>query len=353
MKRAFLLAMGMIMCLSILTVIDYGRAASAETKTIELKFAHFLPPVSYRHKQIFVPWAKKIEERTGGKVKITFYPAGSLLKQSDIYDGVLSNVAQIGLADIEQAWGRFPRTGVLSLPMAPWSLNSRTADHIYWQLFKQGYLSDDYKEVKMLCPIAIAPMVLSSSKKPIRTMEDLKGVKISIGQKEGSLALKEMGAIPVNLLAFATYEGVQKGTVDAIAFSWVGMANFRLFEVTKYHTDAGFCIGSLAIVMNKQTWDSLSTDVKNVIEGVSGEWFSKFDADINSDLEQAAINKAKSMPGHEVIYLSPEEKARWRKVCESVWDSWVKDQESKGIPARKILDAALQISDKYKTWTLK
>ncbi len=354
MKKEVLLTFVSILVLAGMFVIGYAEPAPAvQSETIELRFAHFLPPVSARHKREFVPWAKLIEERTGGKVKITIYPAGSLLKQKDIYDGVVSNIAQIGFADIEQAWGRFPLTEVVSLPMAPWDKNERAGDHLVHKLFEKGYIADDYKNVKVLALITAPPMVLSTAKKPVRTMKDLKGLKIGVGQKGLSAALEKMGASPANILAFNHYMSLQKRTIDATMFSWVGMAIFRLLEVTNYHTVASFSVGPLGIVMNKQTWEDLPPDVKEVINGVSGEWFSKFDADFSSGISAFMRKKTKSMPKHEIITLSPEEEAKWSAKSREVWDTWASDMEAKGLPGKKLIEVALQISKEYTNWTLK
>lgn len=352
MKKVILAAFVMLV-IGIITIFYPGRVTAAPSDTIELRFAHFLPPVSARHKKEFEPWAKMIEERTGGKVKITIYPAGSLLKQNEIYDGVVSNIAQIGFADIEQAWGRFPLTEVVSLPMAPWDKNERTGNHLIYEMFEKGYIANDYKQVKVLGLITAPPMVLSTSERPVRTMADLKGLKIGLGQKELGAAMQKMGAIPANILAKDHYIALQKGTIDATMFSWVGMAIFRLLEVTKYHTVAGFSVGPLGVVMNKQTWDGLPPDVKNAIDGVSGAWFSKFDADLGSGIAAGMIKKVESLPNHEIIYLSPEEEAKWRDVSTAVWTTWTNDMESKGLPGKKLLDAALQISKEPTNWTLK
>ena len=354
MKKGVLITFVSILLLAGMLVIgDVKPATAAPPQTIELRFAHFLPPVSVRHKAEFVPWAKMIEERTGGKVKITIYPAGSLLKQHEIYDGVINNIAQIGFADIEQAWGRFPRTEVITLPMAPWDESIRTANHTIYRLFERGYLADDYKEVKMLGLIVASPQVLSSTKKPIRTLEDLKGMKIAVGQKGISAALEKMGATCANVLAKDHYMALQKGTVDANVFSWFGMAIFRLLEVTKYHMDSGLGVGPLGVVMNQQTWDSLPADVKSVIDGVSGEWYSKFDADLQKGINEGMVKKAQDMPGHEVIHLSAEERARWVAVCKEIWDEYASDVEAKGVPGKKILGAALEITGEFTNWSLK
>lgn len=350
-KRAFFTFMGVLLLAGMLTA-GFVDSALAE-KTINLRFAHFLPPVSARQKRFFEPWIKMIEKRTKGKVKITIYPAGSLLKAPEIYDGVINNVAQIGFADIEGAWGRFPRTGVVTLPMAPWDKNVRTADSLLWKMFKDGYISDDYKQVKVLALIAAPPQVLNSRNKPVRTMEDLKGLKVALAQKGLSEALEKMGAIPANISAPDHYMALQKGTVDASMFSWVGMAIFKIAEVTKYHNDTGFAIGPLGIVMNKQTYDSFPPDVKKVFDDLSGDWLSKFDADVGTQINQNIKKAIRNTPGQEIYELSPKEEAKWRAVCEEVWKSWVKGADAKGLPGKKLLNEALRISKEYNGWSLK
>jgi TRAP-type C4-dicarboxylate transport system substrate-binding protein len=353
MNRGLLLAVGIIALLSTLIMVDSGEIAQAQTKPIELRFAHFLPPVSARQKLLFEPWVKMIEERTNGRVKITIYPAGSLLRQAQSIDGVLNNVAQISFADIEQSWGRFPLTEVVSLPLTPWAKNERTANHLVYKLFEKGIISNEFKDMKVLGLITAPDMVLSSSKKPVRTLNDLKGLKIGVGQKGLGEALEMMGASVANILASEHYMAIQKGTIDATMFSWVGTAIFKLQEVTKYHNESGWAVGPLATVMNRQTWDSLPADIQKIIEGVSGEWYSKWDADVGTGIAEGMVKSIKAMPDHEIIYFSPEEEAKAREISRKVWDKWVKEMEGKGLPGKKVLDEALQISKEFTTWTLK
>ncbi len=353
MKRGFLLATGIITLLLTLILTDSGQTAPAPTPPIELRFAHWLPPVSARHKLLFEPWVKMIEERTNGRVKITMYPAGSLLKQSNSIDGLLQNVAQISFADIEQSWGRFPLTEVVSLPLAPWAKNERTANHLVYRLFEKGIISNDFKDMKVLGLIAAPPMILSTAEKQVRTLNDMKGLSIGVGQKGVADAVRLSGASPVNILATDHHLALQKGTIDGTMFSWVGSAIFKLHEVTKYHNTCGWGVGPLATVMNRQAWNSLPADIQKVIEGVSGEWYSKWDADVGTGISSNLVKSIKAMPDHQITSFSPEEEAKSLEIGRKVWEKWVNEMEAKGLPGRKVLDAAFQTSKEFTKWTLK
>ncbi len=85
-------------------------------KQIELRFAHFQPPTNYASTRYLAPWAKKVEEATGGKVKVTVYAGGTLAKETETLTAVQFGVADIGLLVDAYAKGSFPLGEVNSLP---------------------------------------------------------------------------------------------------------------------------------------------------------------------------------------------------------------------------------------------
>jgi TRAP-type transport system periplasmic protein len=71
-------------------------SAAAQDKPIELKFASWVSTVHGHHTGVLVPWAKMIEEKSGGRPKVTIYPGGTLGKPADHFD-----LVQNGIADLE------------------------------------------------------------------------------------------------------------------------------------------------------------------------------------------------------------------------------------------------------------
>ena len=334
MKTKQLLTISAILwLLTVFTLpLPFAYAASEPTaqKPLELKYATPLPSVSARHKMIFEPWCKMIEERTGGRVKITIYPSNSLIKQNEIYDAVVNNVTQLGFAMLEEAWGRFPATEVAMLPFVPWAKDERTANHLVYTMLKQGYFDKDFREVVPLGLIAAPPQVMHSHDKSISTPGDFKGLKIAIAQSGIAKLAQRLGANPSNIPAPDMYQALQKGTVDVISWG----------------------IGFLGTVMNKHTYDSLPADIKKVIDDVSWEYYSKWTADVDTAVV-AGYKKMLTNRKDVIVSFSEADEAKVRGIAKGIWAEWVKEKEAKGIPGQKLLDAALKISSEYNGWSLK
>jgi TRAP-type C4-dicarboxylate transport system substrate-binding protein len=160
--------------------------------------------------------------------------------------------------------------------------------------------------------------------------------------------MSAVGGSPVVLTMADIYLSVQKGIVDGSLFSLAAFRSFRMDEVCKYHTICGFNGGVFYIVMSQKKWDSLPADVQKAMEGVTGDWMSQFCAKAEDNRAAKVLDYLKTAPGHEVIYLSAAERERWVKAVAPVWDKWVLDNEAKGLPARKVLDAALKFAKEWK-----
>jgi TRAP-type C4-dicarboxylate transport system substrate-binding protein len=118
-------------------------------------------------------------------------------------------------------------------------------------------------------------------------------------------------------------------------------------EVTEYHTNVGIASSPFFFIMNKETWDQLPADVKEIIDGLSGEYFS---ADLNGrmidELERKTWKRLE-MEGHSVYTLSPEERERWKISAETAIDEWVRDMEQKELPGSKVLEEALRLKEEF------
>lgn len=90
--------------------------APAPQKVIELKFGHQNPPAGRSTVKFLDAYAKRIEEATGGKVKVTMYPAQSLFKAGEEIEAIIGGVTDISWATLGYFTGRFPLSYIMSLP---------------------------------------------------------------------------------------------------------------------------------------------------------------------------------------------------------------------------------------------
>ena len=312
-----------------------------QAKAIELSYANFFPPTHIQAK-LGASWAKEIEKRTNGKVKITYYPGGSLLNGPKMYDGIRKGITDIGMSAFAYNRGVFPAMEAFDLPLGYISGRSNTfIVNDFYDKFKPKELS----RVKVLYLHAHGPGLLLS-KKPVRTMDDLMGLKIrAVGS--GSKEAEALGAVPVSMGQGAVYEALQKGVVDA-SFSPVEvLKGWKQAEVIKYIVDS-FSVSyshGFYVCMNLDKWNALPKDVQKVMELTSLEWIGKHG--MAWDMSDAEGRSFALGLGNKVITLSDKESSRWAEAVKPVMAGYIKKAEDKGLPGRYYVDTIRALIKKY------
>jgi len=307
-------------------------ANSCMAADIELGYANFFPPTHVQAK-LGAEWAAEVEKRTNGKVKITYYPGGALLKGPKIYDGVLTGIADMGMSVFGYSRGVFPAMEVIDLPNG--YPNGKVATQVindFYNTFKPKELD----KVKVLYLHAHGPGLLHT-KKPVHRLEDLKGLKVrSYGFN--ARMVSALGAVPVSLPQGGVYEALQKGVADATFGPAEVLKGWKQAEVIKYTIDCrsiGYTAG-FYVAMNLDRWNALPKDVQGVLEQVSAEWIPKH-GQAWDDSDKAGIKFSKGL-GNEVIELSAEESARWVKVVAPVKEIYIEAAEKRGLPGKEYVD---------------
>ena len=304
--------------------------AQAETK---LTYSNFFPPTN--HQSILAEaWCKEVEKRTGGKVIIDYYPAGTLTKAKQCYDGVVEGMSDIGLSCLAYSRGRFPVMAAVDLPLGYKSAAQATATaNAVYEKFRPKELDD----VEVMYFNGHGPGLLFTTKKPVKTLNDIAGLKIRSTGNSAKL-VKALGGTPVAKPMPENYQLLQQGVVDGSMHPIESNKSFKLGEVCKFGTDS-FDVAYTTvffIVMNKDKWNSLDADSQKAIREINSEWATKHaqaweDADVIG--RQFLLDQ-----GGEIIELSAEESARWKIAAQPVIDDYIKDANSKGLNGREIID---------------
>ncbi|MDY7036116.1 MAG: TRAP transporter substrate-binding protein [Thermodesulfobacteriota bacterium] len=313
-------------------VLFLFNASNVRAAAIELSYANFFPPTHIQAK-LGESWAQEIEKRTNGKVKITYYPGGALLKGPKVYGGVLKGIADIGMSVFAYSRGVFPSMEAIDLPMG--YPDGKAATSIINEFYNK-FKSKDLSKVKVMYLHAHGPGLLHS-KKAVNKMEDLKGLKI---RSTGFCAkvVEALGGVPVAMGQGGTYESLQKGVVDATFSPIEVLKGWKQAEVIKYTTEC-YSIGYTAgfyVLMNLAKWNSLPKDIQTVIEEVNKEWIAKHGkAWDDSDKAGREFTLSK---GNKIIPLSKEESARWAKAAQPVIDGYVNKKKEMGLPSKDYVD---------------
>lgn len=342
-KRGLLMLLGSIGLVFLL-------ASPSLAQVIKLTLADQNPVTGWGPVHALQPWVKKVEEAAKGKVKIEVYPSQTLAKGPDIWNAVKSGIADIGWCFHGYWSGMTPLADVISLPVLPFTTGEKGSE-ILWKLYEKfPEIQSEFKDVKVLMLWTSHPYLLITTKKQVKTLEDLKGLKIRMTGGPPTDQMKALGGVPMLIPMPDNYISLQKGVIDGMGAPWEAILSFRLYEVVKYYTETPFPVVYFSMSMNKNKWNGLPKDVQKAIMSVSGLEGSKFWGHNFFDTAKEGVSEKAKEAGHEIIYYSlpPQEREKWLEVGgKPIWNDWVKKMESKGLTsAQKILDATLELAKK-------
>jgi TRAP-type C4-dicarboxylate transport system substrate-binding protein len=300
----------------------------ASAETVELRYSTFFGP-THGQAKLAEAWIKEVEERTGGKVKIAYFPGGTLGKGPEIYDHVLKGVTDIGFCLFAYTRGRFPVMEAVDLPLGyPSGSCATQVVNRFYEKFKP----DELKDVHLLYLHAHGPGLLHT-KEPVRTMEDVKGMKIRVTGFSAKVA-QALGAVPVAMGQGGAYEALQKGVVEGTLSPIEVLKGWNQAEVINYTTEC-FSVGyttGFYVVMNKDKWNALPRDVQEVMTEISEAWVPKH-GEAWDQIDREGREYTLSL-GNEIIGLSAEESTRWRAAARAVIDEmFIQEKEKQGIAA--------------------
>jgi TRAP-type C4-dicarboxylate transport system substrate-binding protein len=303
--------------------------AAAPQETIELTYSNFFPP-THLHSILAEQFCQEIKERSNGRVEITYYPGEALSPAPQIYNGVVEGISDIGMSCLAYTMGRFPASELVDLPHAypnGW-VATKVANDFY-----NEFKPEEFNDVHVLYFHAHGPGVVFTTQKPVRKIEDLKGLVIrSTGV--GAKIIEKLGAAGYGASQGEAYELMSKGTIDGSLTPSEVLKGWNQAEVVKYVTgcyDVGYTT-NMFVVMNKDKWDSLPGDIKNIFTEVSAEWIEKH-GKVWTYYDKVGIDYFLTFEGRELIELSEEEMARWVQATKPLIDEYIEEKTATGLAA--------------------
>lgn len=308
------------------------------------RMTHHLAPQAIGHRLLLQPWAEKIAEESNGRIRIEIFPALQLGgTAADIYSQVRDGVADIGWTLPGYTAGLFPKTELFELPFIA---GPATATAPALMEFAGLHLEDEWKDVKLLALHITAPGHVHTVGKPIRTLDDIKGVKVRAPSSVGVKTLEALGAVPVGMPVPQVYEALSRKVVEGALLPWTIMKPTRVYEVTRFSTETGILASTFAFFMNKNAYNSLPDDLKKVIDDNTGLALARRAGVLWHEDEQPA-RKSALETGTEIIALEGAELARWKEATQPVIDEWIKAMDARGFDGRRMVDDARGLIAKY------
>ncbi len=309
---------------------------------VKLTYSIFFP-ASHGHTLLAAEWAKEVETRTNGQVKIDVFPGATLTPADQCYDGVVKGISDIGMSVLSYVKGRFPLTEVIDLPLGYSNgLQVTKLANAYFAKFNPAELAD----AKVMYLHGHGPGIFHT-KKPVAKLEDLQGMKIRCTGTSARV-VASLGGTPVAMPQTETYDSLQKGVVDGVVSPIETLKGWKVGEVINSTTQNFGSSYSLAffVVMNKKKWESLPKDVQATIETINQEFIERT-GKAWDQFDQAGLEFTKGR-GNQVIALSKEEDARWAQAVRPVLDEYVKSTKEKGLPGAEALAFCQEWLKNYK-----
>ena len=334
------------LCVLILFSFSTATFGQSQTKPIELKVTSWTPP-QLPIAKLTEEWGRKVEEQSGGQVKLVFYWAGALASYRDHY-----RVAQTGVADIcNWVFGNIAGLHTLneftSLPLIGWD-NIYTATKVYHEMRKKfPELDGEFKGLRNIYTTAMAPNQFHFTKKTVKTIEDMRGMRIMGGSSWADF-MKSLNAVVVAKGPPDWYMSLQKGLVDGHFTHWPAFDGFKLEELASSHTeagDAGFGLNMYGWWINEKSWNKLPKEAQKAFIDLQ-PWVEQEDLKLNTKLIDHARAQAEKM-GHPIVKLTPEERERFAQVVLPIHKKWIADQEAKGLPGKAVYEEAKKLIAQY------
>ncbi len=333
MKRLLLTVMAMAVCICAMPI-------TAGAKSINLTYSNFFPPTHIQSK-LAQEWCDEVAKRTDGRVTVAYFPGGTLTKAKQCYDGVVEGISDIGMSALAYSRGRFPTMAAVDLPLGYKSGQAATA------VANTVYDKFNPKELKDVAPMyfhAHGPGLLFTAKKPVKNLEDLKGMKLR-GTGNSAQLLKALGASPVAMSMPDTYQAIRKGVVSGGVYPMETNKGWKMGEVVDFCT-LDYPVGyttTFFVVMNKEKWNFIPKQDQIIITEINKEWAIMHGQ--AWDESDEAGREFLTKKGGKFIELSKAEGQRWKDKASPMMDNYIKKANKKKLDGKAILDFTVETLD--------
>ena len=299
--------------------------AGAQDQQFELRFSSWVPPVHGMHDAV-KEWGDSIEEKSGGTIKVTLYPAEQLGKANDHYDMARDGIADVAYINVGYQAGRFPIAEAVHLPFM---LDNADGGSMAFDEWYRQYAPAEMSDVKFCLGFAHDPVTFHS-KREIRVPADISGMKVRSAHATMASFVSGLGGTNVRVSAPESRAALESGVADAITFPWESIRLFGIDNVVTHSMNVKLYVSGFAWVMNSNTYESMSDSQKAVMDehcstewaGVVGRTWGAFEIKGREEL----ANKE----GYTVYDLTPEEIEAWKEAAEPIRKQWAEAAKAAG-----------------------
>lgn len=336
--------------LALSCILAVGVVSTAQAETIKLKVSHFLPSISNLQKDVLEPWCETLREESDARLQCELYPAMQMGGTPPHLAGhVRDGIADIVWTSPSYTTNLFPTMEAIELPFTVPG-DGLGGSRAMWE-FYENHAKKEFERYKVLAIHSGSGQIFNTVKTPAATLAEMKGMKLRSPSRVSSKMLGELGGAPVNMPASHITESVSRGVADGALGPWELVTAIKLDEVARFHVEppAGkpaYIAVSMALLMNKQKYESLPGDLKAVLDRNSGiALVEKFGRSWDRATEFSRKRAAEL--GNTLVVQSEADYEAMRQAAAAVEAEWVKEAEAKGLDAKALVAAARRIGTKY------
>lgn len=320
-----------------------ARIGHAQEDVFVLKLSHHVPPVHHQHSVTFVNWAKELERRSGGRLKVDIYPAQQLGRLSQQYNLVRRGDVDIAFIMHGLPSGRFPLLELTHLPLLFES--GEQASQVLMALVPE-YLEAEHRDVKILYLFGHAPGVMHTSGRAVYAPADMHGLRVRHPSSVIGDTLRAWGASPAGISPGDIAENLDKGVIDGVVIPYDGVLSFRLAPYIDYSTELLSYVNSFGVVMNSRSYAALPRDLQRLIDETSGmaaarEVGARWDAAEEPGRAYMRDN------GVEIIELSAAERQVFADASAHLFEERIAAVEARGLPGREFMRRVRELAAIY------
>lgn len=310
---------------------------------IQMRFTSGIPRTS-----TMVPvWDRGVpllEKMTNGKIVVSQFHTGTVHGANDGFKAVRDNLSDFAVCYVLFERRGFALSKVFSIPYTNPD-DPAVASRVYTELAAK-YFRKEFESAGVLyghtTQFGHNNLI---SKKPVRRLEDVRGLKVASSGADTDL-MRQLGAAPIVVPPFDRYTALQTGVVDATTFTDVAILSLRLFEVAKFHTAVGTGSTQIDHCIRPDWYKALPADLKEAFR-IWNQAMAMAEVDIavlEPKQRLEALFKAQSV---ETIRLDAGQLKAWKDAAKPVVDKWVEEAKKENLPVDAMLADLQALVKKY------
>lgn len=290
----------------------------------------------------------EVSKRTDGKVNITIHWGGTLVSQPDTLPSVGKGVVDMGAAMGGPTVSQNPHWSTLSLGGAGqdlWVLMWAT----YEMVNNNNMILAEMDSHNVVATHGYAPGTpILILKKEIKSLDDLKGLRIRAGTPDENVAWSKLGVEPVQITPFELYESISRGVVDGALFTVAWADTLKLGEVAKYwyRFPGNLLGGDVTTVINKDTWNQFTPETQDVIKQIIEEYNDRYIQAVLK-LEMEVLDEVESELNVQYLFVTEEINEAYMDAMNDARQDWFDRWEQEGLNTKEIWDEYQEYVEKY------